>query len=91
MPKFMSIRDVLNRMCWHPNENREGYEVVFIHRGAPNDLKSISAKAIVRVGQQSFEYKEEEKIVYIPFHRIVAIRNIKTGEVIWRNKKYKVQ
>ncbi|MCC6017618.1 MAG: RNA repair domain-containing protein [archaeon YNP-LCB-003-016] len=91
MPKFTSIRDVLNRICWHPSENRECYEVIFIHRGAPDDLKSVSAKAIVKVRQQSFEYKEdEEKIVYIPFHRIVAIRNIKTGKVVWRSRKYKI-
>jgi uncharacterized protein (UPF0248 family) len=92
MSRFTSIRDVLNRICWHPNENRECYEVIFIHRGAPDDLKSISAKVIVRVGRRSFEYKEDgEKIVYIPFHRIVEIKNIKTGEVVWRSRKYRVE
>jgi uncharacterized protein (UPF0248 family) len=87
MPKFMSIRNVLNRICWHPSENRENYEILFIHRGAPNDLRSISAKTIVSVRKQSFEYKENDgSIVYIPFHRIVMIRNIKTREIIWKSR-----
>lgn len=80
----MKIRDILNRIYWHNDENKGDYEIFFVHRGAPNNLKSFFANNIVKIEKESVKYKNENgNIVAIPFHRIVLIRNIKTGKILW--------
>lgn len=82
----MRIRDLLNRLRWHPEEDIKDYEITFIHRGAFQDKKTIPAKEIVDILSSYFTYKEHKEIVVIPFHRILEIRNRKTGEISWRKR-----
>ena len=82
------IREILNRIFWHPNEDPRNYEIVFIHRGAPNDLKVIPAWCVVKVNPGSFEYSLGGENARIPFHRIVEIRDAKSGKVVWRSPKH---
>ena len=82
------IRDILNRIIWHPEEDASKYEIVFIHRGAPGNLKSIPAWSITRVNPQSFEYSLGGESARIPFHRIVVIRNVMSGVIVWRSKRH---
>jgi len=82
------IRDLLNRIMWHPNEDPRNYEIVFIHRGAPNNLKVIPAWCIVKVKAGSFEYELQGEFGHIPFHRIVEIRDKKNGRLVWRSPKH---
>lgn len=84
----MTIRDFLNRIFWDPRENRANYEVIFIHRGAYMDRKSLPCVAIKEVKSSWFTYETpEEGEVVIPFHRIIEIRNLKTGEAAWKRQK----
>ena len=81
----MTIREFLNKIFWDPRENRVDYEVVFIHRGAYMDRKSVPCGLIKEVKSSWFTYESaEEGEVFIPFHRIIEIRNVKTGEIAWR-------
>ncbi len=81
----MRIRDFLNRIFWDPRENRTDYEVIFIHRGAYMDRKSLPCTAIKEVRSSWFIYETpEEGEVLIPFHRIIEIRNLKTGKTAWK-------
>jgi len=81
----MTLREFLNRIFWDPRENRADYEVVFIHRGAYMDRKSLPCSLIKEVKSSWFTYEsEEEGEVVIPFHRIIEIRNVKTGQIVWR-------
>ncbi|MEM0084952.1 MAG: RNA repair domain-containing protein [Candidatus Methanomethylicia archaeon] len=81
----MRVRDVLNKIYWHKDENKSDYEILFIHRGAPNNLKSFSANDIIKIGKESVNYKnKDDDVVTIPFHRIILIRNIKTGKILWK-------
>jgi hypothetical protein len=78
------IRDVLNKILWDKNECSHDYVVTFIHRGAINDRKTIPFNSIVNVFSSYFVYRREKEEVYIPFHRILEIKNEITGEVMWR-------
>ncbi|MCS7386961.1 MAG: RNA repair domain-containing protein [archaeon GB-1867-005] len=82
------IREILNRIFWHPNEDPKKYEIVFVHRGAPNNLKVIPAWCIVKVNPGSFEYSIGGEYARIPFHRIVVIRDVKSGKIVWRSRRH---
>ena len=82
----MRIRDLLNRLRWHPEEDIQDYEITFIHRGAFQDKKTIPTEEIGEILSSYFTYKERKEIVVIPFHRILEIRNKKTGEIAWKKR-----
>lgn len=82
------IRAILNRLIWHPREDPSKYEIIFIHRGAPGNLKSIPVWCVIKINPQSFEYNLGGECARIPFHRIVEIRNVESGDVIWRSRRY---
>jgi len=75
------IRAFLNRLLWDSGMNRSDYELEYLHRGAPFDLKTISCALIEEVNPSGFIYKSKENgEVLIPFHRILKIINLKTGQ-----------
>ena len=81
----MILRDILNKIFWDPKENKLDYEVVYIHRGATMDQKRLALSLIKEVKSSWFIYNHEsEGEVVIPFHRIIELINIKTGQKIWR-------
>lgn len=70
------LKELLNKLLWHPESNPEDYIVVYLHRGAVGDKKSVLLKDIKI--EDSFLVFDE---THIPFHRILEIKNLKTGEV----------
>lgn len=83
----MKIREVLNKLLWDSRLKKEDFEVVFTHRGAYQDRRVIPFKTIKRVDRFGFIYLDERgKETIIPFHRVLEVRNMKTGEPIWRKK-----
>ena len=78
------IRDVLNKILWDKNECSHDYVVTFIHRGAVGNRKTISFNSIVKIFSSYFVYSRENEEVYIPFHRIVEIKNVRTNRVTWK-------
>lgn len=84
----MTIREILNKMVWNSRWRREDYEIVFIHRGAYKNRKNISCKLIKAIRPSWFIYVDENgEETAIPFHRILEIRHVKTGESIWRTRR----
>ena len=81
------LKNILNRLRWDPRENAENYLITYRHRGAPNDVKQISASEIVTLGKSYFTLNEEtEDETTIPFHRILEIRNLKNDATLWRKR-----
>jgi uncharacterized protein (UPF0248 family) len=85
MPESL-IRKLLNQMKWDNSKNISDYEITFVHRGAPDDLKTYSSARIKAIKSSYLifvEEEEEEGEVIIPFHRIQRILNKKTNKIIW--------
>ncbi len=86
----MKLRDVLNRIFWNAAEKTEDYEVTFIHRGAPMDRRTIPFKAIKEVRSSWFVYSQSgEEDTLIPLHRVLEIKNLRSGRVLWSKKMTK--
>ena len=83
LPKNLRPREIFSRMFWDPAEDRRNYEVTFIHRGASKDKKSIPCDAIVKFGRSWFVYSAEEGETLIPYHRILVIKDLRDGTVLW--------
>ena len=78
------LKNIFNKVLWDKKERKEDYEVIFIHRGAPEDRKTISFGSIKKASKSTFIYDYEGGETTIPFHRIVIIRNVYTGDIIWK-------
>lgn len=84
----MTIREILNKLLWNSRWRTEDYEIVFIHRGAYKNRKTITCNLIKAIQPSWFIYVDETGgETAIPFHRILEIRNVKTGESIWRTRR----
>ncbi len=79
----MLLRDLLNRIVWDPREDREDYEILFIHRGVNGDVKRVSMSDIVRVTKSWFVYLDSGLEQSIPLHRVLKVVNLRTREVLW--------
>lgn len=76
----MRPREVLNKLKWHPDLKFEEYTVVYLHRGAPKNEKSISCEDIIKLEHSDFVLVEG---THIPYHRVLRILD-KDGKVVWR-------
>jgi hypothetical protein len=80
------LKNILNKLRWDTRENPENYLITYRHRGAPGDTKQISASQIMKLGKSYFTLSEDSDETTIPFHRILEIRNLNDGSVIWRKR-----
>jgi uncharacterized protein (UPF0248 family) len=75
------LKETLNKIFWHPNYKREDFEVVILHRGAKENKKIIPLDDVEIKGNYLIYFD-----TYIPLHRILEIRNKKTGEILYKKK-----
>ncbi len=68
------VRSILESMLWDPRNDPKDYRVVFVNRGAPNDLEETIGDGI-RVLNDRIILRDGR---VIPHHRVVAI---------WKGKK----
>ncbi len=80
------LKNILNKLRWDSRENAENYLITYRHRGAPGDMKQILASQIMKLGKSYFTLSEASDETTIPFHRILEIRNLNDGTVIWRKR-----
>jgi len=82
-----TVRDVLNKLLWDPRESIADHELTYIHRGAPGDMRTIPCNLIEEVKISWFTYRSQEEVeTFIPFHRVLEIRNVKTGQTLWEKR-----
>src|SRR5215831_5893720 len=77
------LRRILSRTLVPPND-ASNYEIVYVHRGAPDDRVSMRASELESVAKGSFILKDGE--TQIPFHRILTIRDIRNGLLLWEKR-----
>jgi len=87
LPKKHKLRDVFNRFLWDRRLNPEDYTVTFTHRGVAEDRKTVPCSRVVKAGGSWFLYREGAAEVFIPFHRVLEIKNTKTGETLWKKTR----
>ncbi|MCD6493494.1 MAG: DUF504 domain-containing protein [Archaeoglobaceae archaeon] len=80
MRKFRySIREILNKLKWHPSFDFDKVSVLYIDR--PIGVNEIKAFEIEKIGHKFIYLKSG---IAIPMHRIVEIRY--DGKSYWRRK-----
>ncbi len=75
--KRYSIRDILNRLKWHPDYDFSRVRVVYVDR--PKGFSEFGGDDVEKIGYK-FVYLSSGAA--IPHHRIVEIRY--GGKVIWK-------
>ena len=75
------LKEILNKIFWHPNYNKEDFDVVILHRGVEGDKKAVPLEDVEIKGNYLIYFD-----TYIPLHRILEIRNKKTGEILYKKK-----
>ncbi len=84
------LRNILNRLRWSETEQADDYEITYRHRGAPGDVRKIRARTIERIAKSYFTMKTGNSVnseeVVIPFHRVLEIRKLTDGSLIWVKK-----
>ncbi|AIJ05162.1 hypothetical protein JH146_0312 [Methanocaldococcus bathoardescens] len=73
------LKEILNKIFWHPDYKKEDFEVIILHRGAEENKKIISLDDVELKGNYLVYFD-----TYIPLHRILEIRNKKTGEILYK-------
>ncbi len=76
------VFQALNKLVWQ-KKIREA-EVVILHRGAPDDRKTISGRDITHVSKHYFYYMSPKGEVCIPLHRVLEVWV--RGKCVWRRK-----
>ncbi len=76
------VKRFLNELLWHPEKSLDGVDITYLHRGAPGNVKSVSASGVAF--EKSFFVIKNHVETRIPYHRI---RRIKRGsEVLWKRR-----
>ncbi|WP_297489749.1 DUF504 domain-containing protein [Thermococcus sp.] len=76
-----SVKEVLSKIKYDPNEDEADYYVVIEHRGSYGGVKRIPVKEI-ELGHGYFFLGETQ----IPYHRILKVMR-RNGRVIWETRK----
>ena len=79
------IRSLLDKIFWHRDLDPKDFEVLILHRGAPNDVKVIPATSIIGIFKGGFRFRDldgSEKM--IPYHRVLLIRDRARNEVLFK-------
>ena len=67
---MITPRDVLNRLKWTEGERVEDAEVFYVHRGAPDNSRSVMGSDILQLDKFCFELATGS---CIPYHRVYKI------------------
>jgi uncharacterized protein (UPF0248 family) len=76
----MKPRDILNRLKWGSRKLHRT-RVTILHRGAPNDRRSIGGEEILKLGRSFMRVRSLEGEVEIPYHRVLRIEV--DGRTVW--------
>ncbi len=78
------LRNLLSRLRWDPGVRAGDYVITFVSRGAPGGVEVVRGSSIERVYLRGFEVREGSRLRYIPFHRVLEVKNEVTGEVVYK-------
>ncbi len=70
----MNAKQVLDEMKWRKDRDLANAVIHYVHRGAPDDTKTISGKEILETDASFFTTSESS----VPYHRIFRIEYLDT-------------
>ncbi len=79
-----NIRDILNAARWR-DQSLHTLQLTVVHRGAPNDRRSVGGSRIVEIGAGGIALSPTqpgEDGVFLPYHRFLSITTA-DGATIW--------
>lgn len=79
------MKNLFNHIIWGC-EDPENFEIIYEDRGSKGDRAVTYGNEVVKVGGSWFIAFTGNSEALIPFHRVRTIRNMKTGEVLWRSR-----
>lgn len=74
-------RKILSELKWHPDKALGNAEITYVHRGAPDDTRTIFGRDIIRLERSFFVLEIEGEETRIPYHRIKRIKF--EDKIIW--------
>lgn len=80
--KRVTIRDLLNEIRWDKRHDPESYSIIFIHRTDEGNIKEIPYSSIIDISGGFFTYSYMGDEAIIPLHRVIQIKNKKTGDIL---------
>ncbi|KYH38225.1 MAG: hypothetical protein AYL30_005480 [Candidatus Hecatellales archaeon B24] len=84
MPKKPRSREIIEQILWDKRFKAEDYILSYVHRGAVGERRNIPLNRILNVKHSWISFIDEEGVESrIPLHRVVEIRNVKTGRRVW--------
>jgi uncharacterized protein len=72
-------RNTINMILWHPDMHIKETKITYIHRGVPENLKTINGDSIARLEKGFLILVEGTQI---PLHRIVKITYY--NKILWQ-------
>ncbi len=78
------VKRIFDELKWHPEKSLEGVEIVYLHRGAPDDRITVKATEVERFERGYFVLLRRGREVYIPYHRILEVK--KGDKILYRKK-----
>ncbi len=77
----------MNRIRWDPGKKRSHFSLTFVHRGAPGDVRTVAVSDIAEVHGSWFLLRDQtEGLVTIPFHRVLEVRDVGSGKMVWQKR-----
>jgi len=81
------LRNLLNRLLWNRNIDPKDYIITFRSRGSRGDMESLKGSSIIKVTRDFVVFFTRDGVKYIPMHRIISIRNKRTGALEYYNPR----
>src|SRR2546427_12851405 len=78
------LRAILSRLLRGPGDPSE-VELVYLHRGAPENGVRIRVSTISHLGKGSFMLSDGE--TQIPFHRVLYVTDLRSKTILWEKRK----
>jgi uncharacterized protein (UPF0248 family) len=76
-----TLREVLNRLRWHPNAGSEAVVLMVRSReGGAEKVEEIAFDSVVEILPGGVTVADG---TFLPYHRVVLVRS--DGEVLWRS------
>jgi uncharacterized protein (UPF0248 family) len=78
------LRSILSRVLRGPGD-QSGVELVYLHRGAPEDQVRVKVSTISHLGKGWFMLSDGE--TQIPFHRVLYVTDLRSNTILWEKRK----